>query len=99
MGFDVVSEKQGRKREALTRIDAEQNALNVSQLADQYLADRIVGRWKHPKIVRSRIERDIKPSIGNLPLADVRPSHIDFMLKGIMFRGSPDRHYGRSAIG
>lgn len=39
--------------------------------------------------MRSRIERDIKPAIGTLALADVRPSHIDALLKGIVKRGAP----------
>jgi integrase len=61
----------------------------VAVLADEYFAARVLGHWKHPNIVRSRIERDIKPAIGRLPVAEVRPSHIDAMLKGIVARGAP----------
>lgn len=89
LGFDVAAEKKDRKRDARERIDADKNALTVAKLADRYLAERIVGWWKHPNIVRSRIERDIKPNIGHLRLLEVRPSHIDAMLKAIVERGAP----------
>ena len=89
LGFDVAAEKKERKQDAVAMIEAEQHVVTVAMLADTYLAERIIGRWKHPNIVRSRIERDIKPAIGNLPLADVRPSHIDDLLKRIVKRGAP----------
>lgn len=89
LGHDVAAEKRERKQEAAARIEAQRNAVKVATLADEYLKERIIGRWKHPNIVRSRIERDIKPAIGTLALADVRPSHIDALLKGIVKRGAP----------
>jgi integrase len=49
----------------------------------------ILGRWKHPNIVRSRIERDIKPAIGTLAVDAVKPMHIDAMLRAIVERGAP----------
>ncbi|EIL93251.1 Phage integrase [Rhodanobacter sp. 115] len=89
LGYDVAGEKQERVQEAAAKIEAAQNAVTVAKLADEYLTERIIGRWKHPNIVRSRIERDIKPAIGHLHLADVKPSHIDALLKGIVKRGAP----------
>jgi integrase len=89
LGFDVAAEKQERKREAVAKIEAEKNALTVGQLADEYFERMILGRWKHPNIVRSRIERDFKPNIGALPVEDVKPSHIDAMLHAIVKRGAP----------
>jgi hypothetical protein len=74
LGFDVAAEKQERKRDAVEQIEAGRRALTVAQLADLYLAERIIGRWKHPNIVRSRIERDVKPNLGKLALSDVRPT-------------------------
>lgn len=89
LGFDVAGEKKERKKEALDKISAGKRAITVAALADEYLSERIIGRWKHPNIVRGRIERDIKPNIGSLVLAEVRPSHIDAMLKSIVKRGAP----------
>ncbi|HNA29031.1 MAG TPA: tyrosine-type recombinase/integrase [Rhodocyclaceae bacterium] len=89
LGHDVAMEKKDRKREASAKIEAEKSIVTVAQLADEYFEARILGRWKHPNIVRSRIERDIKPNIGKLALADVKPSHIDAMLKAIVARGAP----------
>jgi integrase len=87
LGYDVAAEKQERKQEAITKIEA--GKYTVAALADEYFEKAILGRWKHPNIVRSRIERDIKPAIGNLAVEDVKPRHIDSLLKTIVKRGAP----------
>jgi integrase len=87
LGFDVAAQKRKRQREAVAKIESERWTMAV--LADEYFAARVLGHWKHPNIVRSRIERDIKPAIGKLAVTEVRPSHIDAMLKGIVARGAP----------
>ncbi len=89
LGHDVQGEKKQRKAEAVAKIEAQNAVITVAALADEYFAARILGRWKHPNIVRSRIERDIKPNIGKLAVGDVRPKHIDAMLKSIVARGAP----------
>jgi integrase len=89
LGFDVAAEKQERKRQAVAKIEAEKNSLSVGRLADEYFERMILGRWKHPNIVRSRIERDIKPSIGNMAVEDVKPLHIDALLQAVVKRGAP----------
>lgn len=89
LGFDPAGEKQERKREVVRKIEEEKLRLTMGQLADEYFAAMILGRWKHPNIVRARIENDIKPNIGHLPIGDVKPQHIDAMLKEIVKRGAP----------
>ena len=89
LGHDVAGEKQERKREAVAKIEAEQNAVTVAQLADEYFERMILGRWKHPNIVRSRIENDIKPNIGKMKAEDVKPRDVDAMLQSIVKRGAP----------
>lgn len=89
LGYDVAGEKKDRKRAAVAKIEADKAVVTMAALADEYFAARILGRWKHPNIVRSRIERDIKPSIGRLAIGEVGPKHIDAMLKGIVARGAP----------
>lgn len=89
MGYDVAGEKQQRKGEARAKIEADKNAYTVAQLADEYFERMIVGRWKHPNIVRARIEKDIKPAIGSLKVEDVKPRHIDDILKAVIKRGAP----------
>lgn len=89
LGYDVAGEKQDRKADALARIEAKKRAATVGQLADEYFERMILGRWKHPNIVRGRIEKDIKPNIGKLALEDVKPLHIDAMLQSIVKRGAP----------
>ena len=73
----MQDEKKQRKADARAKIEAASAVVTVTTLADEYFAARILGRWKHPSIVRSRIERDVKPK------------HIDAMLKSIVARGAP----------
>jgi integrase len=89
LGHDPAGEKQERKREAVRKIEEGKLQVTVARLADEYFAAMIVRRWKHPNIVRARIENDIKPNIGHLPIGDVKPQHIDAMLKAIVKRGAP----------
>ncbi|MGL4856091.1 tyrosine-type recombinase/integrase [Plesiomonas sp.] len=89
LGHDVAGEKQARKAEALARMEEEKNALRVSELADEYYRRQILPRWKHPDILRRRIDKDINPHIGSLKVEDVKPRHIDAMLQSIIARGAP----------
>lgn len=89
LGYDVASEKQERKRDAIAKIEAENNAYTVAELADEFFQSRVLGNWKHPNIVRARIEKDIKPAIGHLKVEDVKPRHIDDLLRTIVKRGAP----------
>lgn len=89
LGYDPAGEKKERKREAIRRIEAEKLRVTMGQLADEYFAAQILGRWKHPNIVRARIDNDIKPNIGHLAIEDVKPQHIDAMLQAIVKRGAP----------
>jgi len=89
LGYDVASEKQERKREAFAKIEAEKNAYTVAKLADEYFQKRVLGVWKHPNIVRARIEKDIKPAIGHLSVENVTPRHIEALLQTVVERGAP----------
>jgi len=68
---------------------AARSVTTVGQLADEYFERMTNGRWKHPNIVRSRIEKDIKPHLGKLALDAVEPRHIDAMLRAVVKRGAP----------
>jgi integrase len=50
---------------------------------------KVLGKWKQPNIVRSRIEKDIKLNVGELALEDGEPRHIDAMLQTVVKRGAP----------
>jgi integrase len=89
LGYAVAGEKKERKRAVVAKFEVDKAVVTMAALADEYFAARILGRWKHPNIVRSRIERDIKPSIGKLAIGEVGPKHIDAMLKAIVARGAP----------
>ncbi len=88
LGHDVAGEKQERKAQAIKKIEEEKNALKVSDLAQEYFERQILGRWKHPDILRRRIEKDIAPNIGHLKVEDVRPRDIDAMIQKIVARGA-----------
>lgn len=89
LGHDVAGEKQTRKAEALARMEEEKNALRVSELAAEYFQRQILPHWKHPDILRRRIDKDINPHIGSMKVEDVKPRHIDAMLQSIVARGAP----------
>lgn len=89
LGYDVAGEKQQRKTDALKKIEDDKNAMRLSQLAAEYYERQILPRWKHPDILRRRIDKDINPCIGKMRVEDVKPRHIDAMLKGIVDRGAP----------
>lgn len=89
LGYDVAKEKQERKVEAISKNETGKNVFTAGQLADEYFTKNILGRWKHPNVVRSRIERDIKPNIGKFPVDEVKPLHIAKMLESIVDRGAP----------
>ncbi|MBN7767358.1 tyrosine-type recombinase/integrase [Pectobacterium brasiliense] len=89
LGYDVAGEKQERKSEALEKMEQEKHAMKVSALAAEYFERQILPRWKHPDILRRRIDKDINPCIGHMKVEDVKPRHIDDMLKGIVDRGAP----------
>ncbi|ECC3463502.1 tyrosine-type recombinase/integrase [Salmonella enterica] len=89
LGHDVAGEKQERKAEALKKMEEEKHALRVSELAAEYFERQILNRWKHPDILRRRIEKDINPNIGHLRIEEVKAWHIDDMLQKIVQRGAP----------
>ncbi|MEA7583935.1 Arm DNA-binding domain-containing protein, partial [Salmonella enterica subsp. enterica serovar Anatum] len=89
LGFDVAGEKKERKAAAVEKMEQEKNALRVSELATEYFERQIMGRWKHPDLLRRRIDKDINPHIGNLKVEDVKPRHIDAMLQSVVDRGAP----------
>ncbi|ELL7569455.1 tyrosine-type recombinase/integrase [Salmonella enterica] len=89
LGFDVAGEKKERKAAAIEKMEQEKNALRVSELATEYFERQVMGRWKHPDLLRRRIDKDINPHIGNLKVEDVKPRHIDAMLQSVVDRGAP----------
>lgn len=89
LGHDVAMEKQDRKRDSKSRNAAERDAWTVGKLADEYFEHQILGRWKHPNIVRARIENDIRPHLGKKRLTEVRPGDIEQLLNAIVKRGAP----------
>lgn len=89
LGHDVAGEKQERKAEALKKMEEEKHALRVSELAAEYFERQILNRWKHPDILRRRIDKDINPNIGHFRIEEVKAWHIDDMLQKIVQRGAP----------
>ncbi|POZ60673.1 tyrosine-type recombinase/integrase [Chromobacterium alticapitis] len=89
LGHDVAGEKQQKKTAALAQIEEEKNAVTMLELANEYYERMILGRWKHPDIVRRRIDKDIGPMLGKLKVEDIKPRHIDDMLQSIVKRGAP----------
>ena len=89
LGYNVANEKRDRKAEVVEQREAKANAFTAGQLADRYFNDQVAGNVKYPNIIRSKIEKDIKPYIGKLAVDQVKPMHIDAILKNVVDRGAP----------
>lgn len=88
-GIDVASVRQERKREAQAKHAAAQNRLTVTALTNDFLTRHVEGKRKDAKAVRQRFENHIIPAIGKMSPGEVKPSHVDEILHGIVNRGSP----------
>ena len=64
LGHDVAGEKRQRKKDAVAKIEADKSIITMGKLADDYFAAQVMGKVAHPNIVRSKIEKDIRPQIG-----------------------------------
>lgn len=82
LGYDVAAEKQERKAEALAKMEAEKNAMRVSDLASEYFERQILPRWKHPDILRRRIDKDINPCIGHMKVNHQHSDHPHYIPNG-----------------
>lgn len=89
LGYDVAGEKQQRKADALAKIDAEKKAIRVSTLATEFYERQILTSWKHPEKFIRCMEKNVLPIIGKIKVEDVKPRHIDEMLKIVVDRGAP----------
>lgn len=88
LGHDIAGEKQERKAEALKK-GGRKTRTTCFRVSHRILWTPDPVRWKHPDILRRRIDKDINPNIGHLRIEDVRPFHIDDMLQKIVKRGAP----------
>lgn len=68
----------------------EQYSMKLAKVrgADGRMSVIRVPRWKHPAIVRARIEKDIRPQLGDLPVDEVKVHHVQAMLNKIVARGA-----------
>ena len=89
LGYDVAGEKQERKAEVKAKIEADQNDKTVAEIADDYFRKKVLGTWKHPDILRRRLEKDINPRMGKKKIKEIKPRDIDSLLQAILKRGAP----------
>ena len=88
-GHDVAGEKQERKAEAKAKIEAERNDKTVAEVAEDYFRKKVLGKWKHPDILRRRLEKDINPRMGKKKVKEIKPKDIDALIQAIVKRGAP----------
>ncbi|HCM9716725.1 TPA: tyrosine-type recombinase/integrase [Enterobacter kobei] len=89
LGHDVAAEKQQRKAEAIAKIEAEKNAIHVSELAAEYYSRQIEPTYKHPELFLASLQKNIVALIGKMKVEGVRPRHVDSVLQDVLKRGSP----------
>jgi integrase-like protein len=82
-GFDIVQAKRTAREEAKTVINAAA-APTFKECAEKYIEDNW-GKWsgKHRAQWPSSLNRYAYPTIGNLKIAEIKPSHIFQLLRPI----------------
>lgn len=88
LGFDVAGEKQQRKADVVAKIEADKNAVRVQDLIDDFYARHILPTFKNPHVYKKVADSNIGGVIGSLKVEDVRPRHIDEVLRAIRDRGA-----------
>lgn len=81
-GVDVAAAKR------IARIDAQERH-TVKSLGQAWFERYIVKTYKHPEVVERVLRRHIYPMIGQVPVREVRPWHIDKTLTAIVEAGAP----------
>lgn len=64
LGYDVAAEKQERKAEALAKMEAEKNAMRVSDLASEYFERQILRDGNIPISFAGELIRILTPALG-----------------------------------
>ena len=88
---DRLSIQQGKDVAAAKQLDKlkASEMQTVQGLSQAWYERHIVGKYKHPEVVERVLRRHIKPVIGNLPVDEIRPIHIDQVLTRIVDGGAP----------
>lgn len=81
-GEDIATTKQSEKVRGQIQDTFKSLALDWYQQA-------IKPKHKHAHITKRVLDKDIIPVIGNLPASEIKPFHIDNLLRKIVARGAP----------
>ncbi|MFN3699970.1 MAG: tyrosine-type recombinase/integrase [Alphaproteobacteria bacterium] len=86
--LDENIDPSGAKQEA--RRIAKQNADNSFEVIAREWHENFKGKWteRHAKTVLHRLEMDIFPEIGAMPITQIKPAHIINALKKVQKRGA-----------
>ena len=88
LGYDPAGEKQQRKIDALEKIEAKRNARTMGTLLDEYLVRYVVGKLKRPEMIRQRLDKHIRATLGDMKIEEIKPLHIDQVIYPIAERGN-----------
>ncbi len=88
----------GTERKELKRAEQEQQEIieNSFEVVAREWHGKFSGQWSpgHAKTTMNRLERDVFPWIGNMPVADVKPVDLLGVLRRIEGRGRWRRRTG-----
>ncbi|EJY0728003.1 tyrosine-type recombinase/integrase [Salmonella enterica] len=85
MGHDVAGEKADLKAEERRKIDARREIYTVEELCKDFYRRRMA-KNKSGKHQWRRIEKNIFPIIGKMPVVNVAPIHIDNIITAMLDR-------------
>lgn len=82
--IDPLQAKQLEKR------NAEEKSENTFEALARQWHENFKHKWtdRHAKTVMTRLENDIFPEIGSLPITDIKPAHLIKALKKVQSRGA-----------
>lgn len=81
-GVDVAAAKQAEQRRHA-------EIPSVEDLGVLWWKRHIESRYKHPEVVRRVLRNHITPTIGNVLVSELRPTHVDAVLTRILAAGAP----------
>jgi integrase len=88
-GQDPIKARRDARKEAIKAASVEAaTTVSFQSVAEDWLALRSL-KWAPSHATRSRqaLERDVFPSIGRLPVADINPGQVSGLIKAIIDRG------------
>ena len=88
-----------KREQKVQRVSAQQLLMTFESVARDWHSNKAQGTWsaRHTSDVMQKLEKDILPAIGAMPIAEITTQHCLAVLRKIEKRGSPEQ--GKRCLG